>query len=846
VTLAGLVAVFWAQFAWVRPTNFGGYDEWLLISLVSKGVVAFPYANRPFVLLWTLPAAWLWPHDLRSFLVMESVYLCFSAVLLVALVGRLAPRLAGIAFLAGVVSITWAPVDALRLDTVLINGYSGFTFATLLAILLLVESWRRDRPVLLALGGLLALVTARGFEGVVPLLAAAPALLMAWRPARSRRLLVWLLAWEAVVLLAAALAVMPFAGRAGAGSYQGSALGGLDLHPARVAARMGRLYAYHLVPLVSPSLEELARPGAFVAGLVFLAAFAIAMRSVTPPGPGARRPLVWLAGCGVALAGLAYAPFTLSPAVLLTRRTQMLSAPGIGLALAACAGLLATMAGSRWRKPLLAAAGFWVVTVGTARTIALQGEWDGWRSVYPAQHRTLVQLTDQAPDLEPNTLVVLIDDGPRKAWPATFTFRHAVDYLYEGRALGLVWRGEDFLYPAAFGPQGVYCSPWPVIRQAWRVQPTFHGYDEIVVARRGTDGALRLLAGWPADVLPALPPGARYDPAARVRAGTALPPSRRILRTVAPGGVAGVVSSAAMPASLLDGTATARAIKEELRAPIASLAERGVRPGLGVVLAGDDPASAVYVRNKTRACEDLGIHHETALLPASTTTEEVLAVVEGYNRRADIHGILVQLPLPRAVDADRVLLRVRPEKDVDGFHPENVGRLVQKRPRFVPCTPSGIMELLVRNRVEVSGRRAVVVGRSDIVGKPMALLLLHADATVTICHSRTRDLPSVTREADILVAAMGKAGFIRGEHVRPGAVVVDVGINRIDREDEARDLLDEGRRADFARKGYALVGDVHAPSVREVASALTPVPGGVGPLTIAMLMSNTVRAARQA
>jgi len=299
-----------------------------------------------------------------------------------------------------------------------------------------------------------------------------------------------------------------------------------------------------------------------------------------------------------------------------------------------------------------------------------------------------------------------------------------------------------------------------------------------------------------------------------------------------------------MTAGLLDGTATAKAIKDELRAEIEALRARGVRPGLGVVLAGDNPASAVYVRNKTRACDDLGIHHETALFAATTTTEEVAAKVTEYARRGDIHGILVQLPLPAGVDAGRVLALVDPAKDVDGFHPENLGRLVQKRPRFVPCTPAGILELLERHGIAVAGKRAVVLGRSDIVGKPMALLLMHADATVTVCHSRTRDLPKVTREGDILVAAIGRPGFVRAEHVKPGAVVIDVGINRVEKEEEARDLLDEVRLADFARKGTALVGDVHAPSVRDVASALTPVPGGVGPLTIAMLMKNTVKAAR--
>ena len=298
-----------------------------------------------------------------------------------------------------------------------------------------------------------------------------------------------------------------------------------------------------------------------------------------------------------------------------------------------------------------------------------------------------------------------------------------------------------------------------------------------------------------------------------------------------------------MTAALLDGTATARTIKDELRAEVEGLRARGVVPGLGVVLAGENPASAVYVRNKTRACDELGIYHETALFPPTTTTEEVAAKVSEYGRREDIHGILVQLPLPTQVDASRVLSLVDPAKDVDGFHAENLGRLVQKRPRFVPCTPAGIMELLARHDIPVAGKRAVVLGRSDIVGKPMALLLMHADATVTVCHSRTRDLPAVTREGDILVAAMGRAGFVRAEHVKPGAVVIDVGINRVEKAEEARDLLDEARLAEFERKGYALAGDVHAPSVRQVAAALTPVPGGVGPLTIALLMKNTVKAA---
>lgn len=301
-----------------------------------------------------------------------------------------------------------------------------------------------------------------------------------------------------------------------------------------------------------------------------------------------------------------------------------------------------------------------------------------------------------------------------------------------------------------------------------------------------------------------------------------------------------------MPAERLDGAAVASAIREELRGQVADLARRGITPGLGVLLVGDDPASAAYVRGKTAACEELGLLHETLRLPQSATTGDVLGAVAAFNARGDVHGILVQLPLPPQVDASRALDLVAPEKDVDGFHPLNVGLLVQKRPRFVPCTPAGIMELLRRSGIALAGRRAVVLGRSDIVGKPMALLLMHADATVTVAHSRTRELPSVTREADLLIVAAGRPGLVRAEHVKRGAAVVDVGMNRISDPALARELLGPQRLAAFERKGTALVGDVHEPSVREVAAALTPVPGGVGPLTVAMLLENTVAAAARA
>jgi methylenetetrahydrofolate dehydrogenase (NADP+)/methenyltetrahydrofolate cyclohydrolase len=300
-----------------------------------------------------------------------------------------------------------------------------------------------------------------------------------------------------------------------------------------------------------------------------------------------------------------------------------------------------------------------------------------------------------------------------------------------------------------------------------------------------------------------------------------------------------------MTARLLDGAAIARRIREEVKAEALAFAQTGgVRPGLGALLVGDDPASHIYVSSKTKACEELGLHHVTERLPATVTTDDVLRVVQRFNHDPAIHGILVQLPLPPQVDAIRVLDAVSPLKDVDGFHPENVGLLSQGRVRFAPCTPAGVMEMLRREGIDAKGKHAVVVGRSDIVGKPMALLLLHAHATVTIAHSRTRDLAAVTRTADILVAAVGKAGLIRAEGVSAGAVVVDVGIHRISTEEQARDLLSPVRLAKFDPQKGAVVGDVHAPSVSEVASALTPVPGGVGPLTIAMLMSNTLKAAK--
>lgn len=302
-----------------------------------------------------------------------------------------------------------------------------------------------------------------------------------------------------------------------------------------------------------------------------------------------------------------------------------------------------------------------------------------------------------------------------------------------------------------------------------------------------------------------------------------------------------------MTARVLDGRGVAQAIRAEVAAEVVLLAARGGRaPSLCVLLVGDDPASAVYVRNKAKAAEQAGIRSRLTRLAGTVTTGEVLAAVARLNHDPETDGILVQLPLPAQVDAPQVLEAIDPRKDVDGFHPLNVGRLQQGRPGFVPCTPAGILELLRRSGIPLSGAPAVVLGRSGIVGRPLAALLLAANATVTVCHTRTRELALVTRQAEILIAAAGKKALVTEEHVRPGAVVIDVGIHRVESEVEAIDLFgdDPERLDEVRRKGSTLVGDVHPRRVREVAGWLTPVPGGVGPLTIAMLLRNTLDAAR--
>jgi len=300
-----------------------------------------------------------------------------------------------------------------------------------------------------------------------------------------------------------------------------------------------------------------------------------------------------------------------------------------------------------------------------------------------------------------------------------------------------------------------------------------------------------------------------------------------------------------MTAKILDGLKIRDEIFEELKTEVASMTAQGVRPGLAAVLAGDNPASQLYVKSKVAACEQLGMASWLHTPSASVTTEYMLQLVEDLNCDDNVDGILVQLPLPKQVDAKRVLEAVDPAKDVDGFHPVSMGRLVSNRPGLVACTPAGCMEILRRSGIPIEGANAVVLGRSDIVGKPMALLLMHANATVTICHSKTRDLPEIVHRADIVVAAMGKAGFVQADWLKPSSAVIDVGTNAVKDPAEAESLLRNfpARLEKFRVKGSVLVGDVH-PDAVNTAGALTPVPGGVGPMTITMLMSNTVKAAR--
>jgi hypothetical protein len=510
--VAGVLGV---QYAQVGVTNFGGADEWLYLDLTSRGVLGIPYANRPLVLLWHAPPASLFPGDLRAFWAFTVLYLGLTGLLTAALARRLAPEAPLLAVMAGVFACAWAPLDYLRLDTVLICGYAGFTFAAVAALVLFVESWHRERPSLLAFGIAAGVVAALGVESVLPVLATAPLLVFGGLRREPRRFAGWVLAWAAGLAVGAALTLGPLL--LGRPSYQTGALG-LDPSVLGVGRRLLQLLSMQAGPLLTSPWSEMAAPTPAAAVLIFAAGGALAARGARRGG----RPEPTLATVGrTALLGLvlavaAHAALALTPEIKTPARTQVLSAPGFALALAAVACALAAAAPRRLRAWVALAIGSWVVAVGTGRVVAMQADWDASRSAYPRQRQALAGLIEAAPALRSGTLVLMLDGGD--AFPIGFTFRHAVAYLYGPEVVGVAAGTPDFLYPWSFTPEGVVVAPWPVIRGPWGVAPTRHPWETLVVVRRHKDGTLDALPRWPEGELPSVPAGASYTPASRVLA----------------------------------------------------------------------------------------------------------------------------------------------------------------------------------------------------------------------------------------------------------------------------------------------------------------------------------------
>lgn len=527
--LLGLLAVFAAHFAGVRSTNFGGADEWLYVELASRGVLSLPTHNRPLTLIWAALPSSLWPHHLAAYHLANAAYLFLSGVFLYLVLRRLLPAWPRLAFLAAAFAPTWAPNDYLRLDSVLITGYSGFGFGTVFALFLFFESYFRRSGVLLAASLLVAAAMSRGVEAVLPLLCSAPVLLFAALPRRPRRFWVFGGLWALMAAASLALAAVPLL-TPGADSYQAGALG-LDPHPLRVGARLLDQYRLHLLPLLDSRAASPHRPEVAAAAAAFLLAYALAARlgfggAPEPEARGTSLRALGLLVLGLALAALGYGVILLSPAVRDAARMQLLSSPGMALALAALVILATRLAPPASRHAVAIALGGFVVAVGTGRTLAMQEEWDGWRSAYPAQHRALSGIVAQAPGLRPHTLVLLLDEAG--AFRFAFTFRHAIEYLYGGRATGYVPGAHPYLYPAGFVPDGFLCEPWPAIRGPWGARPTLHGAGEIVVFRASASGNVSLEESWP-EGLPPLPDPAAYLPRDRILRAGPRPPAQAIL-----------------------------------------------------------------------------------------------------------------------------------------------------------------------------------------------------------------------------------------------------------------------------------------------------------------------------
>ena len=515
-----LAAVWATQFALLAPTNFTRTDEWLYVSLTSRGIVDCPHMQRPLALLWALPGALL-PHRFIGFHLTDGVYVLLSGWL----VFLLARRLSGdvlLALLAGVFALVWSPRDMNRLLTVQATVAAGPTFATLLAFVLLVESWVRGRVLLLAFAGAVAFVAVRSYEATAALMLGGPLLVLWMAGIRSRRAWIWAGAFGAVVVFAVALTAL-FLRRPEA-SYQFAL--GFDPRPRAVIGRLALQFGWHLLPLVMPP-PALVTVAVGVSAAVFVLGCGLVAADCRRGNAGSSPPLplAGLAALGALLAALGYLPFCLLSSIQSATRTQFLSGPGIALLLAATATLVCSFLPAPGRQAGMGLLGAWVVAFGTGNTVAMQGLWTEMSS-YPAQTGLLRQLTARVPDVRPHTLVVLLDESD--AFPAVFTFRHAIGYLYDQRAAGVVWGGADYLYSFSFDAAGVRLEPWPVIREAWRDEPTRYGYGELIVARSGADRRLALVREWPS-ALPPLPPSARYDPEARIVRGGAPVAAQRIL-----------------------------------------------------------------------------------------------------------------------------------------------------------------------------------------------------------------------------------------------------------------------------------------------------------------------------
>ncbi len=524
--LAGLTAVALSQLATMRWTNFGGVDEWLFLSLASRGILDFPHSNRPLNLLWSAPAVLLTPDRFEGFLYVHLAYLVLSGCITWALARRLEPSSRMVPWLAGVFAATWAPLDMARLAPVY-SMQSGATFATLLAIFLFVDSWRSARPDLLAAGLAMAFLAARTYEAGLLLLAGAPVLLT-MLPRREpgamgrRRGILWIASWEAGIAVLAALASRPLLEGQPTALYQSGVLG-LDPNPIRYLGRIARLYALHLGPLVPADRSELAQSGVAVATIVFLLAALI--NGARRDGRAfSRRRLAGLAALGLAMAGMGYAVLALSPELVGATRTQFLSAPGIGLFLAAAIGLAASLLPPRVAGCAAVALAALVAAIGAGHTLAMQREWDRI-TFYARQRSCLAALVRQAPALRPGTLLLLVDEDG--TWPYALTFRHAARLVYGDAITAHALGSQQLLYRITADAAGLAVSPWPVIQGPWRERPSFHRYEEAIVFRLA-GGRLSRLDEWRDPRLPPLPPGRRYAPRETI-AFTPAPRGRHLL-----------------------------------------------------------------------------------------------------------------------------------------------------------------------------------------------------------------------------------------------------------------------------------------------------------------------------